>query len=84
MNSLGSKLKDVKFGLKGGRIFLLITSLISYDENKGCYKIISAPPLTPNLYFGFLVKSLRIRSLASGLPTFGGKDKLSFKMLLNI
>jgi hypothetical protein len=49
LNSLGSKLKDIKLGLNGGSIFLLITSLKSNDEKRGCCKIASAPPLTPNL-----------------------------------
>lgn len=84
LNSLGSKLNDVKFGLNGGGIFLLITSLISTEENKGCYNIISAPPLIPNLNFGFLVNNFLIRSLASGLPTLGGNDRLSFRILLKI
>lgn len=84
LNSLGSKLKDVKLGLKGGSIFLLITSLKSIDAKSGCYKMASASPRIPNLYSGFLVNNLRIKSLASGLPMLGGNERGSLKMLLNI
>lgn len=77
-------MKDVKLGLKGGSIFLLITSLKSIDAKSGCYKIASASPLIPNLYSGFLFNNLLIKSLASGLPIFGGKERGSLKILLNI
>lgn len=77
-------MKDVKLGLKGGSIFLLITSLKSIDANSGCYNIASASPLIPNLCSGFFVNNRLIKSLASGLPILGGNESGSLKMLLNI